>query len=295
MNNSSRKNNIPQLLKWVGNKHKYAHEIISYMPDTIETYIEPFLGSGAVLGTLSCINNNPLLPIPKFNKAVAGDALKYVIDIFNYVKHDPLTLINHYEKCIINYETDRQTNYERIKERFNINKDSLDFAVLTRTCYSGIVRFRKSDGYMSTPVGPHKPISPASFAERVYIWHELVKNVTFINADFKETFDFAKKGDLIYCDPPYTHSQSILYGAQEFNINNLWKAIYTAKQNGAKIMLSINGMKKSKKQDIGITPPEGLFEKEVLINCGTSMVNRLQKIGYSMENEEVHDKLLLTW
>ena len=29
-------------------------------------------------------------------------------------------------------------------------------------------------------------------------------------------------GDLVYCDPPYTHSQGIIYGAQDFDINLLW-------------------------------------------------------------------------
>ena len=39
-----------QLLKWVGNKQRFAHEIVSYFPDRFGTYFEPFLGSGGVLG-----------------------------------------------------------------------------------------------------------------------------------------------------------------------------------------------------------------------------------------------------
>lgn len=42
-----------QLLKWIGNKQRFAHEIISYFPNKFGTYHEPFLGSGAVLGVLS--------------------------------------------------------------------------------------------------------------------------------------------------------------------------------------------------------------------------------------------------
>ena len=41
-----------QLFKWIGNKQRYAHEIAGYFPPDIRTYREPFLGSGAVLGTL---------------------------------------------------------------------------------------------------------------------------------------------------------------------------------------------------------------------------------------------------
>jgi len=42
-----------QLLKWIGNKQRFAHEIISYFPRDFKVYREPFLGSGAVLGTLA--------------------------------------------------------------------------------------------------------------------------------------------------------------------------------------------------------------------------------------------------
>ena len=52
-----------QLLKWVGNKQRMASEIIRFFPDNYATYFEPFLGSGAVLGTLKLIQaflNRPL-------------------------------------------------------------------------------------------------------------------------------------------------------------------------------------------------------------------------------------------
>lgn len=287
--------NIPQLLKWVGNKHKFAHEIVEAMPNEIETYYEPFLGSGAVLATLAYHQKNSLIPPITYKKAVGSDVMTPLIGIFNYVKSDPNTLVKHYKNCIEDYINNRQEQYLEIRERFNQDRDPLDFAVLTRTCYSGIIRFRKRDGYMSTPIGPHNPISPESFEERVQIWHDLLQNVEFINTDFRETMNKAKTGDLVYCDPPYTHSQSILYGAQAFKIEDLWEAIYKCKQRGVKVMLSINGKKKSKTEDISVQLPEGLFEREKYVNCGVSMINRLQRSGEVMINEDVHDRLLLTW
>jgi len=35
-----------QLLKWIGNKQRFAHEIASFFPNNIRTYREPFLGAG---------------------------------------------------------------------------------------------------------------------------------------------------------------------------------------------------------------------------------------------------------
>lgn len=294
LNSSSRvKMKVPQLLKWVGNKHRFADIIVNNMPETFNTYIEPFLGSGAVLGTLAAANYNSLFQ--RYKSAIGGDVLPFLIEIFEGVKNDPNKLIAHYRDSIDAYNIDRDNKYLEIRDNFNKNFNALDFAVLSRTCYSGIIRFRKSDGYMSTPIGPHKPITPDSFEERVMIWHELVKDVTFINKDFREVMSLAKSGDLVYCDPPYTHSQSILYGAQGFKIDDLWDKIYECKQKGVQVMLSINGKKKSKTEDISVKAPIGLFEREIYVDCGISMINRLQKSGENMDNEEVHDRLLFTW
>ena len=104
-----------------------------------------------------------------------------------------------------------------------------------------------------------------------------------------------QKGDVVYCDPPYTHSQSIIYGAQDFSIERLWERIAECKARGAYVMLSINGTRESQKKDISVEVPEGLFEREILIDCGTSMIDRLQNSGKEMVGERVHDKLLLTW
>jgi len=284
---------VPQLLKWIGNKNKYAEQIISLMPDDIDNYIEPFLGSGAILANL--VNKNMESEDKLFNNAIGADILKPLIGIFKEVKNNPDNVSNYYEKIISEFNQEREVKYLKIRERFNENRDPLDFMVLTRTCYSGIIRFRKRDGYMSTPIGPHNPIPPEKFKQRVDIWNKLLKNVTLIESDFKKTIDMASEGDLIYCDPPYTHSQGILYGAQDFNIEELWEALRSAKRKGARIMLSINGTKKSKKENIGIDIPYDIFERYIYVDCGISMINRLQREGQNMIEENVNDMLLFSW
>src|SRR5690349_6884344 len=57
-----------QLLKWIGNKQKFAREIISYLPKDYGAYYEPFLGSGAVLAHLAPV------------RGVASDAFKPLIE-----------------------------------------------------------------------------------------------------------------------------------------------------------------------------------------------------------------------
>ena len=159
----------------------------------------------------------------------------------------------------------------------------------------GVVRFRKSDGNMSTPCGIHHPISPSSFATRVGAWRERTSGTTFLNADFEEVIDMADVGDLVYCDPPYVHSQGILYGAQDFDLIRLFDTIQRAKDRGVRVALRIDGTKKSGRVFCDLPMPEGLFEQEAFVNCGRSMLRRFQKVGESLEDEVVADRLLLTY
>lgn len=284
---------LPALLKWIGSKRKFAELIVSYMPPQFNDYYEPFLGSGAVMAELLNADSSKLFP--HFNKAHASDILPFLIDIFNLVKDEPNKLTDYYKREIEEYYLNPDDKYNEIKDRFNRHHNPYDFCLLSRTCYSGVIRFRKTDGYMSTPRGPHKPISPEAFKKRVALWHNLLQKVDFQCESYISAMDKAKEGDVVYCDPPYTHSQSIIYGAQDFNIDTLFQKITECKQRGVKVILSINGMKNSKKTDISVTPPDGLFERKLLVNCGTSMIDRLQNNGKHMEDKKVDDQLLLTW
>jgi DNA adenine methylase len=273
-----------QLLKWIGNKQRFAHEIASYFPTDIKTYREPFLGSGAVLATLQP-------PV-----ALASDVFGPLIEIWQTLATDPQTLVSWYKSRYKEYfSLERPKGYELIKARYNANPNGADLLFICRSCYGGVVRFRKSDGYISTPCGIHTPITPISFANRVQIWRRRTVGTTFEKMDFAEAMQSAKAGDLVYCDPPYTHSQSILYQGQSFSLSRLMGEIELCKERGVRVALSIDGQKKSGQVKCALDIPEGLFKREVLVNCGRSMLRRFQLEGLSLENEIVHDRLLLTY
>jgi DNA adenine methylase len=107
--------------------------------------------------------------------------------------------------------------------------------------------------------------------------------------------DRAMEGDLIYCDPPYIDTQAIIYGAQSFSFSNLIETIARCKSRGVFVALSIDGTKRSGAKYCDIQIPQGLFETEVLVNCGRSMLRRFQMAGQTLENEIVRDRLLLTY
>jgi DNA adenine methylase len=105
----------------------------------------------------------------------------------------------------------------------------------------------------------------------------------------------AQEGDIIYCDPPYTFTQAILYGAQSFSLSELFEMIGACKRRGVAVILSIDGSKKSGQFACDILIPPGLFKREVAVNVGRSMLRRFQRGGDTLENEVVHDRLLLTY
>lgn len=273
-----------QLLKWVGNKQRFAGEITRFFPTQFNTFYEPFLGSGAIMATVSP------------SKGVGSDIYTPLMEIWIKLQSDPDGLIEWYanRRNQIDNE-DKKIVYENIKASFNSNPNGADFLFLTRSCYGGIIRFRKSDGYMSTPCGVHNPIPVSTFAKRVKEWNNRLKHVRFLNIDYKDAFDMSQKGDLIYCDPPYSHSQSILYGAQDFSLITLFEKIEEAKKKGVKVALSIDGKKKSGNYICDLPIPKGLFEQEISISVGRSMLRRFQMEGQTLESELVSDRLLLTY
>lgn len=273
-----------QLLKWIGNKQRFAAEIVSFFPQRFGCYYEPFLGSGAVLATLA----------PK--KAVGSDSFQLLIEIWRTLVTDPdLLKIWYAERWHEMAVRGKEVAYEKIKGRYNAKPNGADLLFLCRACYGGVVRFRKVDGFMSTPCGVHDPISPISFNKRVDDWHRRAKHARIKHADYREVMGEATDGDLVYCDPPYTFSQTILYGAQAFSLADLFDTITDCKKRGVFVALSIDGTKRSGDLFCDVKVPEGLFCREVMVHCGRSMLRRFQLSGQTLETEEVSDRLLLTY
>lgn len=273
-----------QLLKWIGNKQKHAHGIVPYFPDRFGMYFEPFLGSGGVLGVLAP------------DRAVAGDVFAPLVEIWQTLSRDKDFLKAQYrQRYEIIGRIGKRNAYEQILASYNAHPNGADLLFLCRACYGGVVRFRRSDGFMSTPVGVHDPIPPESFDARVDIWSARTKGTEFVLADFAETMAMAQPGDLIYCDPPYVDSQTILYGAQSFSIDRLFESISQCKRRNVRVALSIDGTKYSGKKLCDVPLPKGLFEREVFVDLGRSMLKRFQMDGQSLEQHEVTDRLLLTY
>lgn len=271
-----------QVLKWVGNKFRYAELITKFFPTTFNTYFEPFVGTGAVAATLC----------PE--RGIAGDSLAPLVELMQLVKMGAPGLIAHYDFWRTQILREGARAYLDVRARYNDEPNAADLLIVSRTCYGGIMRFTR-DGKISTPLGPHTPMAADKLAIYIEEWRARLGNVAFVHQDFADTIALAGDGDLIYCDPPYIHGQSILYGAQDFQICQLWEVLGAAADRGAFVAVSIDGHRRSGQKQIGLSPQDGLFEREILIDRGGCMLRRFQLAGASTAGEGVADRLLLSW
>src|SRR5277367_4789217 len=116
-----------QLLKWIGNKHRFAPEIVSYFPKYFSVYREPFLGSGAVLGTLAT------------QKGVGSDIFKPLVDIWKTFRNAPDQLKKSYaDRWHAVTRGEKIKEYERIKANYNAQPNGPDLVFLSRSCYGGV-------------------------------------------------------------------------------------------------------------------------------------------------------------
>ena len=92
-----------------------AKKIISHFPIKYNRYIEPFLGSGAVLFHLE----------PKHS--IASDTNKNLINFFKILQKEPHLIYEEYKKRFKLFSKNRIKIYEKIKSNFNKSNNPHDF------------------------------------------------------------------------------------------------------------------------------------------------------------------------
>lgn len=186
---------LAPILKWVGGKRQLLNDIIPLVP-TRGTYIEPFLGGGAVLFAHQ----------PK--KAIVNDYNSELMNVYQVIKDNPEYLIQllqiHYANNSENYfykirELDRVEGY---KEMSQIEK-AARVLYLNKTCYNGLYRVNSS-GYFNSPYGKYKnPNIVNAPVIRAMSKYFNENEITLLQGDYKEVLKKVKKGSFVYLDPPY--------------------------------------------------------------------------------------------
>jgi len=192
---------VKPLLKWAGGKRAIAQELQARFPEGWEngTYIEPFLGGGAVFLYLS----------PK--KAIISDVNSRLVGFYQHVRNSLLPLLEGIEANAsafnsLSADTEKLDFYQLIRSRFNeSHPDSIESAVgvytLNKLCFNGLYRENASGGF-NVPFGK-KNSFPAIEKADFHNVSELLGATEILNSDFESTVSNAIAGDFVYLDPPY--------------------------------------------------------------------------------------------
>lgn len=196
-------------IKWVGGKSQLIAQLDALLPADFGnwenvTYIEPFVGGGAMLFYL-------LQCYPNITRAVINDINTDLTTCYQTVKNTPEQLISALEKMekkylTISSEQERKDFFLAARERYN--EKNLDpvlnttlFFFLNRTCFNGLYRVNRK-GLFNVPFGRYANPTICN-ADTIRADSQLLQRVEILNADFEDTFSHAKGNTLFYFDPPY--------------------------------------------------------------------------------------------
>ena len=138
--NSSPNTVVLPFLKWAGGKRWLTHHRdLGIFPDKYETYIEPFVGSGAIFFHL------------RPQKAILSDINKLLIDTYQAIKDD-WRLVRKYLKQ--HHEKHSKRYYYKMREAKLLSRyqKAARFIYLNRTCWNGLYRVN-TDGKFNVPIG----------------------------------------------------------------------------------------------------------------------------------------------
>lgn len=214
-------------LKWAGGKTQLISHIEKVLPRFIYkekfTYIEPFVGSGAVLFWM--LNN-----FPNLKKAVINDINEDLINTYKTIALKPKELIsileilqNEFHKLEENIEAKKEYYYLK-RELYNKRHEEPSvqaalFIFLNRTCFNGLYRVNRKNEF-NVPIGSYKRPTICD-KENILVVSKALQKVEIICGDFEVTLKYAENNTLFYLDPPYKPlsetSSFNSYAKDEFN------------------------------------------------------------------------------
>jgi len=214
-------------LKWAGGKSQLIEQIARNLPEKRLnqkfTYIEPFVGSGAVLFWM-------LERFPAMEKAVILDVNQDLINVWKVIAEAPgeiIAMLQDIQDEFHALETDpekKKDYYYQKRALYNSRASSNIFQAalfifLNRTCYNGLYRVNRKNEY-NVPVGSYKkPV--ICDAQNIMAVNSALRNTEIVCADFEKSADYARGNSFFYFDPPYKPlsqtSSFNAYSKQGFN------------------------------------------------------------------------------
>jgi DNA adenine methylase len=185
-------------LKWAGGKTQLLPELLKHVPESFDTYHEPFVGGGALFFELQ----------PQ--RAVITDINAELINCYRVVRDNPERLMELLNTFPVNEQFFHKMRAEDRNEAFVMASDEWRAArivYLNKTCFNGLYRVN-GKGQLNTPWGYKEPCYKVYERSNIEAVSQYLQNnrVSISSAGFKESLGKIKLSDrtvFVYCDPPY--------------------------------------------------------------------------------------------
>lgn len=187
---------IKSPLNYTGGKYKLLNSLFEIFPNEVDTFVDLFAG-GFNVG----INASA-------KTIICNDQISYLIELYRVLQERPTEdVIKDIKGRIEEFGLTKQNaeGYNSLRDRYNVNKDIVDFFVLTFYAFNHQIRFNNSQKF-NTPFGKDRSSYNDSIEKNLILFCDALKkkNIEFYNCDFLSV-DLSHLGenDLVYCDPPY--------------------------------------------------------------------------------------------
>lgn len=219
---------VKPFLKWPGGKRWLAPKLVPLIADTFEKYIEPFLGGGAFLFALE----------PK--RAMAADINNDLIICYKAIKKDPERVYQVYQKL-----QPEKEEYYRIRDEWNPeshHEHAARLIYLLHNSWNGLYRVNKH-GKFNVPFRQRERKTQISLNSLVQT-QKILTHVMLSCRDFSGVINKARKGDLIFADPPYFMDNKETFGKyssvlfKEQEQAKLARSLFDAEHRGATWLLT---------------------------------------------------------
>ena len=235
-------------VKWAGGKRQLMPELEKNFPTKFGTYVEPFLGGGAVMFDLLTKEPNLKCNVSDLNSDLV---LAYVT-----IRDRLEKLIESLENHSKNYHKDSTGYYYEVRNqepKNQIEKVSR-LLFLNKTCFNGLYRVN-SKGKFNVPLGRYTNPNIVNKENLQIVSKTLQSTKIKISCrDFGSIIKDAKKGDFVYFDPPYQPISDTAnftsYTHRDFTQDDLERLADLANQlnsKGCHVMLSNSNSKTVKK------------------------------------------------
>lgn len=226
-------------VKWAGGKRQIISELKKYVPETFNTYYEPFIGGGALLFELA----------PE--KAVINDYNTELINVYRVLCDETkfkkmCSQLNKYETSHSEEFYYEIRNKDKNKQMFSRLADYTRAArtiYLNKTCFNGLYRVNSKNEF-NVPSNKKAKVNTYDSENLLTVNMYLTFNkVEILNGDYEQALKNVQKGDFVYFDPPFdsdtktfTNYTDIGFGKEEQR--RLADVFKTLDEKGAYVMLS---------------------------------------------------------